>query len=108
MTAAVLGYIGFLIHTILQRRRFNKDFTDLGVRDELPAVTSFFMDTPAPLYVAMFTIIIALLIVKEIAIEKKRRSIRVNVAALVVVAILFGAWIWYLPMWLTRILGGGS
>lgn len=102
MTVSVLGLIAFLIHTVLQRRRFNKSFDDLGVRDDLPPLTAFFMDTPAALYVAMFALLIAGLIVKEIAIERKGATIRINVVILVGLAALWTAWIMAMPVTLMQ------
>ena len=102
MTTSVVGLIAFLIHSVLKRRRYNKLFTDLGVRDDLPSLTTFFMDVPGTLYVAMFSLLIVLLIVKEISIERKSITIRINAVMLIGLAGLWSAWVMAMPVALSR------
>lgn len=92
----VLGTVAFLVHSLLARRRYGRRLDEAGVT-EIPGAAEFFLRTPAPVYVACFTLFIVLLLVKEIAVDRKRRALRLNVAGLLAVAGIWLAWFVVVP-----------
>jgi hypothetical protein len=87
---AVLALCAFAIHTVLSRRRYRRFFED-GLRD-WPWAADLFMSTPAPVYGAAFLLLVVGLIVKEVAFENKRLTLRLNLAALLGTVFLWFAW----------------
>jgi hypothetical protein len=90
MLAAVLGHGAFAVHSILSRRRYAR-FFDEGLYDA-PLPARLLVETPAPLYAAAFVLLALLLLVKEVAIERKEVALRLNLAALVLLGLLWMAW----------------
>ncbi len=92
MSIAVLSTLGFVLHSVFERRRYSKWFSELEIDGGLPDMTWFFLEMPAPLYVAVFVLFIAFLLVKELAIERKGVTIVLNVLAILAVGGLFACW----------------
>jgi hypothetical protein len=89
---AVLSLAVFAIHTILSRRRYRRFFEE-DVRD-WPWIADFFMTTPAPVYGAAFLLLAVALLLKEVAVESKRATFRINLAALLGTGALWLSWRW--------------
>ena len=104
MVVAVLGTVGFAIHSLWARQRFGERFGKLELDEELPDLTRFFLETPALLHVSGFVLFISLLFVKELAIERKGVTIALNVMAILTVGALFAAW-WVVVPHTLEILG---
>ena len=66
-----LGMVAFLVHSLLARRRYGRRLEEAGIT-ELSGPAEFFLQTPAPVYVACFALFIVLLLVKEIAVARSR------------------------------------
>ena len=89
---AVLALTGIAIHTVLSRRRYGRFFVE-GARD-WPLAADLFMSTPAPVYAATFLLLVVALLVKEVAFENKRLTLRLNLLALLGAGALWLAWRW--------------
>lgn len=90
--ADVLGYAAFVVHTVLSRRRYGPFFAE-KVYEDPPWAARLLVETPAPLYAGAFLLLALGLLVKELAIERKDVTLRVNVLALAGLALLWFAWI---------------
>ena len=90
MLAAVLGHGAFAVHTILSRRRYARFFDENLYDAALPA--RLLVQTPAPLYAAAFVLLALVLLVKEVAVERKEVALRLNLAALALLWLLWMAW----------------
>jgi hypothetical protein len=77
----VVAYVALLVYTLLSRRPIRGVFEEMEVAR--PALMDLFLFTPTPLYAGAFLLVIAGLIVKEVAIERKRTTLRINLAALI-------------------------
>ena len=86
----ILGYAAFAIHTVLSRRRYGRYFADNLYDAPLPA--RLLVESPAPLYAAAFLLFTLGMLVKEVAIERKEVTLRINVAALALLGLLWMAW----------------
>lgn len=89
---AILALSGIAIHTVLSRRRYGRFFAE-GARD-WPVSADLFMSTPAPVYAAAFLLVVVALLVKEVAFENKRLTLRFNLFALLGAVALWLAWRW--------------
>lgn len=90
MLTAVLGHGAFAVHSILSRRRYARFFEESLYDAPLPA--RLLVETPAPLYAAAFVLLALVLLVKEVAVERKEVALRLNLAALVLLGLLWMAW----------------
>jgi hypothetical protein len=86
----LLGYAAFAIHTVLSRRRYGAFFADGSYDAPLPA--KLLVETPAPLYAAAFLLFALGMLVKEVGVERKEVTLRINVAALALLGLLWMAW----------------
>jgi len=92
MGATVVGTLAFLFFSILARRRYGKFFDERGLRGDLSLPAQFFLDVPAPVYAAVFILFMAALIVKELAIDRKRVTLRINLGAFGLLAAVVVLW----------------
>lgn len=86
----LLGYGAFAVHTVLSRRRYNRFFAEGTYDAPLPA--RLLVETPAPLYAAAFLLLALGMLVKEVAVERKEVTLRINAAALAGLGLLWMAW----------------
>ena len=87
----ILGYAAFAIHTVLSRRRYGRYFAE-GLYDA-PLPARLLVETPAALYAAAFLLFALAMLVKEVGIERKEVALRVNVAALALLGVLWMTWV---------------
>ena len=87
----ILGYAAFAIHTVLSRRRYGHFFSENLYDAPLPA--RLLVETPASLYAAAFLLFTLAMLVKEVGIERKEVTLRINVAALALLGALWMAWV---------------
>jgi hypothetical protein len=90
LLVAVVGHGAFAVHTILSRRRYARFFDDNLYDAPLPA--RLLVQTPAPIYAAAFVLLALVLLMKEVAVERKEVALRLNLAALVLLGLLWMAW----------------
>lgn len=86
----LLGYAAFAIHTVLSRRRYGVFFAEGSYDAPLPA--KLLVETPAPLYAAAFLLFALGMLVKEVGVERKEVTLRINAAALAGLGMLWMAW----------------
>lgn len=91
LLAAVLGHGAFAVHALLSRRRYGR-FVESGLYDA-PLPARLLLSTPAPVFVAAFLLLALALVMKEVAVERKELTLRINLAALVALGLLWMAWI---------------
>jgi hypothetical protein len=87
----VAAYGGIAVHTMLSRRRY------VGIAEEMNRdsfLIDFFVFTPGPIYAAAFLLLVVCLIVKEVAVERKETTLRINLAALIGAVALFLTFLW--------------
>lgn len=92
----VAVYGGFVVYTLLARRGLLKIIGSRDVRD-LPLAAQLFLYTPASLYAAVFLLLVVGLLVKEVAVERKEITLRLNLVALgilLVLACLYAIAVW--------------
>ena len=87
----ILGFAAFAIHTVLSRRRYGRYFAESLYEAPLPA--RLLVETPASLYAAAFLLFALALLVKEVGIERKEVTLRINAAALALLGLLWMAWV---------------
>ena len=84
----VVAYGTIAVHTLLCRRRYARFYDGIPSTDlSLPA--QFFLLSPAPVYAAGFLLAVVALILKEVAIERKSVSLKVNLFALAAAGCLY-------------------
>ncbi|HYE97885.1 MAG TPA: hypothetical protein VEJ18_03195 [Planctomycetota bacterium] len=88
--ADVFGYGAFAVHTVLSRRRYRPVLDDPMF--EPSTAVELFVGLPAPVYAAAFILFAIGLLMKEVAVERRGVTLRVNVLALVGLAALWWAW----------------
>ena len=87
----LLGYGAFAVHTSLSRRRYGPLFAEKVYDAPLPA--RLLVETPAPLYAAAFLLFALAMLVKEVAVERKEVTLRINVAGLAGLGLLWMLWV---------------
>jgi hypothetical protein len=87
----ILGYGAFAVHTVLSRRRYGPYFEKNLY--EAPLTARLLVETPAPFYAAAFLLFGLGMLVKEVGIERKEVTLRINVAALALLGLLWMAWV---------------
>jgi hypothetical protein len=90
LIVAIVGHGAFAVHTILSRRGY-RPLLDDGT---LPPSTTadLLLGTPGPLYGAAFVLFAMALLVKEVAFERKEITLRINLAAIALLAVLWMSW----------------
>ena len=90
LIVSIVGHAAFAVHTILSRRSY-RPLLDAGT---LPPSTTadLLLGTPGPLYGAAFVLLAMGLLVKEVAFERKEVTLRINLAALALLAVLWMSW----------------
>ena len=88
--ADVFGYGAFAVHTILSRRRYRPVLDDPIYAPS--AAVDFFIGLPAAVYAAAFILFTVALLMKEVAVERRAVTLRINVVALAGLAGLW--WMW--------------
>lgn len=92
LLTVLLGHGAFAVHTLLSRRRYTR-FFDENLYADAPFHARVLVQTPAPIYAAAFILLALLLLVKEVAVERRELCLRLNLAALLLLGLLWGAWI---------------
>ena len=88
--ADVFGYGAFAVHTILSRRRYRPVLDDpMYVPSK---AVELFVGLPAPVYAAAFILFAVALLMKEVAIERRGLTLRINLMVLAGLAGLWWAW----------------
>lgn len=87
----ILGYAAFAVHSVLSRRRYGRFFADKLYDAPLPA--RLLVETPAPIYAAAFLLFALALLMKEVSVERKEVTLRINAAALAGLGLLWMAWV---------------
>lgn len=92
LLTVLLGHGAFAVHTLLSRRRYTR-FFDENLYVDAPFHARLLVQTPAPIYAAAFILLALLLLVKEVALERRELCLRLNLAALLLLGLLWAAWI---------------
>lgn len=87
----ILGFAAFAIHTVLSRRRYGRFFSEQLYDAPWPA--RILVETPASLYAGAFLLLALLLLVKELSVERKELTLRMNLAAFALLGLLWTAWV---------------
>lgn len=91
--AADLAAAGaFLFHALRVRGRLERLAEGL-LPAEVPAAAAAFLDTPLPVFVAGFLFVVVGLLVKEVAVERKSLTLKLNLASLAAIAGGFAAFL---------------
>lgn len=80
-------YGGFAVYTLLARRSLLKIIESRDIRALTPAA-ELFIATPGSIYAAVFLLFVAGLLVKEVAIDRKEVTLRLNLVALGIMTVL--------------------
>jgi hypothetical protein len=90
LVVAIVGHAAFAVHTILSRRNYAPLLEDGSLART--ATAELLLGTPGPLYGAAFVLLAMALLVKEVAFERKEVTLRINLAALALLAVLWMSW----------------
>jgi hypothetical protein len=101
----VVAFAGLALHTMLSRRRYGKYIEQMDLVD-LSLPVQFFLMTPAPIYGAGFLLFIVALIIKEVAIERKDLTLRINLFALVLGILMLITFLWTVQFHFDTMLDG--
>lgn len=88
--ADILGYGAFAVHTLLSRRRYRPVLDD-PIYVPSTAV-EVFVGLPGAVYAAVFILLALGLLMKEVAIERRTVTLRINLAVFAGLAGLW--WVW--------------
>ncbi len=92
LLTALLGHGAFAVHSLLSRRRYARIF-DENLYPDAPFHARLLVQTPAPIYAGAFILLALTLLVKEVAVERRDLALRLNLAALLLLGLLWTAWI---------------
>lgn len=92
LAADLVATGAFLFHALRVRGRLERLAAGL-LPSEVPPAADAYLSTPVPVFAAAFLLVVVGLLVKEVAVERKSVTLRLNLAYLAVAALLFAGFL---------------
>lgn len=92
LVANLLSYAAATCYVLITRRPIRQRMEDADI-ERLPLPAQLFLTAPGTIVAAAVLVYLVMLIVKEVAIERRELTLRLNLLSLAIVGVLFATYV---------------